>query len=145
MRADTVDCGVVADAMARIVDGSDRADRALVCHVERCLRCQAELARYRRMLRLLHQLRDQRPPVGPGALQQALAGIEARAGTRVVQLALERRSGAQVWLVAAGVAATALAAVAVGAALAGDGRTATDGAMDRRPALRSVAEALVGH
>lgn len=122
MRAEAVDCALVADAMARIVDGNDRADRVLVRHVEECLRCQAELARYRRLLRLLRQLRDQRPPVGAGPLQQALVGIEARAGTRMVRVALDdhRRPGAA--LVAAALAGAALVVVGVVAVAAGAGR-----------------------
>ena len=42
-------------------------------HVESCLRCQAELARYRRMLRGLQLLRTQYLEPAPGVLSQTLA------------------------------------------------------------------------
>lgn len=60
MRGDLVDCDSVAEALPRILDGTRRSDRVLLRHAATCLRCQAELARYRRMLRLLHQLRSAR-------------------------------------------------------------------------------------
>jgi hypothetical protein len=59
-------------------------DGATVAHVESCLRCQAELSAYRRVLAHLRQLRDQLedPPDGALAgLLQALAA-ESAPGTR---------------------------------------------------------------
>lgn len=116
MRGEPARCQEVAEALPRIVDGTRRADRALSRHVERCLPCQAELARYRRMLRLLHQLREQRPPLPPGALDSMLAGIEARAGHHMVRSALGGRGRWVTGLVAAGalLAAGAAAVVATG-------------------------------
>ncbi|HUO48164.1 MAG TPA: hypothetical protein VMU09_04950 [Acidimicrobiales bacterium] len=58
------------------------ADRHAVRHVQTCLRCQAELARYRRMQRLLGHLRAEHPPLPPGAVGSALAAIEERAARR---------------------------------------------------------------
>ncbi len=111
MRSEPVTCAGVADAMPRILDGTRRTDRAVVRHVETCLRCQAELARYRRMLRLLHQLRDQRPELAPGALGSVLAGIEVRAGQRAVRSIMGGRRGIAAGLAVAG----ALCAVGAGA------------------------------
>ena len=45
-------------------------------HIETCLRCQAELARYRKMLRGLHLLRTRYLEPAPGLLAQTLAAIE---------------------------------------------------------------------
>jgi hypothetical protein len=44
--------------LAGVVDGSAVLDRQAAGHVDACLRCQAELAQYRRLLRSLRQLRD---------------------------------------------------------------------------------------
>ena len=41
--------------------GGADVDLATQTHIESCLRCQAELARYRRMLRALRPLRDALP------------------------------------------------------------------------------------
>ena len=112
-------CEAVAEALPRLLDGSVRADRQLVRHVQTCLRCQAELARYRRLLRLLGQMRDQHPALPPGALGSALAAVEDRAGQELVRSALR---GRRLALVGAG-ALAAGAAVAAAALLAGRGRS----------------------
>ncbi len=111
MRADRVRCADVAPELARLVDGADRrADRPLLRHVERCLTCQAELATYRRLLRLLRQLRDQRPPVPAGVLDGLLADIEARAADHVMRSALTGKRVATAAAVAVAVTAASLTA-----------------------------------
>lgn len=45
-------------------------------HVESCLRCQAELVRYRRMLRVLHTMRSDRFDPGPGLVADVIASLE---------------------------------------------------------------------
>ena len=67
--SDGVSCAAVAAALPGIVDGVDVADLDLRRHVETCLRCQAELAQYRKVLRALHQLRTEvlEPSPGPAA------------------------------------------------------------------------------
>jgi len=86
-----VQCDAVAEALPRLLEGSGRAERQLVRHVETCLRCQAELARYRRMQRLLGRLRAQHPPLPPNALGSVLAAAEERAGQEAVRAALRGR------------------------------------------------------
>ena len=54
-----VNCATVAAALPGIVDGIDVADFELRRHVDVCLRCQAELAQYRKVLKALHQLRTE--------------------------------------------------------------------------------------
>ena len=44
-------------------------------HVESCLRCQAELARYRRLLRTLALLRSRYAEPTPGLLGETLAAL----------------------------------------------------------------------
>jgi anti-sigma factor RsiW len=76
-----VTCEDIAELLPGIVDGEDRADRRIQRHVESCLRCQAELAQYRRLLRALHQLRTDVIEPAPGVLTGILAGL-TEAGER---------------------------------------------------------------
>ncbi|MDQ3570151.1 MAG: hypothetical protein M3396_05905, partial [Actinomycetota bacterium] len=50
-------------------------------HVESCLRCQAELVQYRKLLRALHHLRTEVLEPAPGTVPGILAYLEA-AGER---------------------------------------------------------------
>jgi hypothetical protein len=54
-------CGDVAVALPAHVAGETPLDARLAAHAAQCLRCQAEIVRYRRMLRMLHDLRDDAP------------------------------------------------------------------------------------
>ncbi len=60
--------GVIGDARARR-------------HVDGCLRCQAELAQYRKLLRVLHNLRTEILAPAPGLVADVFAHLEA-AGER---------------------------------------------------------------
>jgi hypothetical protein len=103
----------VAEALPRLLEEPGRGERQVRRHVQTCLRCQAELARYRRMQRMLGQLRSERPPLPPGAVRSALAAIEERAALEAVRAAHRARR-----LAAAGagalVAGATVAAVVVG-------------------------------
>ena len=61
-------CDDIAGLLPGLVDGSAQADRRTMRHVESCLRCQAELVQYRRLLRALHQLRTEVLEPAPGLL-----------------------------------------------------------------------------
>jgi hypothetical protein len=50
-------CDDLNEQLAGVIDGSVVLDHRAAHHVEGCLRCQAELAHYRRLLRSLRQLR----------------------------------------------------------------------------------------
>jgi hypothetical protein len=76
-----VSCEDIAELLPGIVEGDERADRRLQRHVESCLRCQAELAQYRRLLRALHQLRTDVIQPAPGVLTGILAEL-TEAGER---------------------------------------------------------------
>jgi anti-sigma factor RsiW len=71
-----VRCDDAAAHLPALVDGSGHVDRRIVAHVESCLRCQAELVQYRRLLRALHRTRTDRRDPGPGLLADVLAAIE---------------------------------------------------------------------
>jgi hypothetical protein len=107
-------CAEVAAALPGVVDGTARADRRLRAHVGQCLTCQAELARYRRTLRLLAQLRQHRPAVPTGGAAGVLMALEARAEERAVASALRGRHMAVAGAVAGALIATAAMTVLLG-------------------------------
>jgi anti-sigma factor RsiW len=100
MPADTVTRSVeaeltddeVADALPGLLDGDAPVDIRVVRHVESCPRCQAELAQYRRLLRVLRSLRCEVLEPSPGALAAILASVAASSERRAVRGILLRRS-----------------------------------------------------
>ena len=50
-------CDELADELAGLADGSVKLDRAGRRHVEQCLRCQAEVVQYRKLLRAMRSMR----------------------------------------------------------------------------------------
>jgi hypothetical protein len=76
-----VQCEQIADQLPQILDGSATADRAVLRHVDACLRCQAELVQYRKLLKTLRQLRTDVLEPAPGTLTGILARLE-EAGER---------------------------------------------------------------
>jgi len=105
-------CDDIARLLPATVGGGVAVDLPVQRHIETCLRCQAELARYRRMLRGLQLLRTRYLEPAPGLLAQTLAAI-GEAGEREARRAvLSGRRLAYVGAiggaaVAAGAAATA--------------------------------------
>lgn len=83
------------------------ASGPLVDHVETCLGCQAELARYRRLLRLLHQLRTPDMELPSGLVAEVLGAIEQAANRRVVRSLLTGRRAAYAGAAVGAVGATA--------------------------------------
>lgn len=135
-----VGCDDVAEALPRMVDEVRRCDRRLASHAATCLRCQAELAQYRRMLRMLHQLRLVPPPMPPGADTALVAELRRQVTAGAVGASrINRRQ------VAAGVAAAG-AVVVLGATVAVAtvrGRIPKGSAIGcRAAALRSAAALL---
>ena len=88
---DRLTCATVAAALPGILDGRAPGDPTLVAHVETCLVCQAELARYRRLLRLLAQLRSERVALPDGLIAEILGAVEARAERQAIRSALAQR------------------------------------------------------
>jgi anti-sigma factor RsiW len=105
-------CASLADALPGVVDGSATLDRAERRHVERCLRCQAELAQYRRLLRAMHSLRSATSPAPVGLVADVLVHLEAAGERSAIRAALTGRKVAYL----GGIAAAATAAGA-GAAI----------------------------
>jgi hypothetical protein len=105
-------CDDVAVLLPGISDGVSIADRDVAAHVESCLRCQAELVQYRKLLKALHQLRTQILEPAPGLLADILAGLEAAGERRAVRSMLQGK-----YVAYAGGIAAATAAASVGALL----------------------------
>ncbi|MGD0440605.1 MAG: hypothetical protein ABSB52_08240 [Acidimicrobiales bacterium] len=101
----SVSCAEVALVLPSILDGISEADEVVVRHVGSCLVCQSELARYRKLLRLLNQLRSYRVEPPPGAVAGVLEALEVAAQRRVVRSVLTGRRLAYVGALAAPAAA----------------------------------------
>ncbi len=81
----------------------------VLAHVRTCLRCQAEVARYRRLLRLLHQLRGDVVEPRPASVAAVLEALREESGHRDLRsLLLSRRAA----YVGGAVVATAAASAA---------------------------------
>jgi anti-sigma factor RsiW len=107
-----LDCADVAREIERQLDTGGEPRAELVAHIERCLRCQAELARHRKLLRLLAQLRDEVVPLPEGLLAGVLAAVGEAAERQAIRGALSRHSVAY----AGGVGAALVVLVVVGIA-----------------------------
>ena len=87
------------------------ADLDLRRHVETCLRCQAELAQYRKVLRTLHQLRTELLEPAPGLLPDILVALEAAGERGAMKYLLTGRRAAYLGGIAAATAAGAAGAI----------------------------------
>ena len=106
-----VQCDAVAELLAEVADGTVLLDRTARRHVDSCLRCQAEMVQYRKLLRALHNLRTELLEPAPGLLADILAGLEAAGERHAVRSLLRGRRIAYVGGIAA--AATAAGAGAI--------------------------------
>lgn len=80
-------------------------------HIETCLGCQAEVARYTKMLRALGELREVRVDAPMGLLDETLAAIDGPAVIRVMSTKQKAAWAGALGAVAAGAAATAVVLV----------------------------------
>lgn len=95
--------------LAGIADGSVETTPAVREHVATCLRCQREVARYRRLIRTLHHLRGELIVPPPGAVAGVLAALEEAGEHGSIHSLLTGRRAAY----AGGVAAVTAAATLV--------------------------------
>lgn len=105
-------CDRVQSRLAEVASGDVLLLPDEQAHVERCLRCQAELVQHRRVRQTMRALRDNGVEPAPGVLRDVLSAL-ADAGENGAVAAV-RRSHRAAYV--AGVAAVT-AAGAVGAAL----------------------------
>jgi hypothetical protein len=68
-------CDEVAEQLPALLDAGGTASLEVRQHIEGCLRCQADLVRYRRMLRELREMRTRFLEPSPDALSQTLAAL----------------------------------------------------------------------
>ena len=68
-------CDEVTVLLPSLVDGVDESNAAAQSHVDTCLRCQAELARYRKLVRTLEQMKTRYIEPTPGLLGETLAAL----------------------------------------------------------------------
>ena len=115
----------VADLLPGLVDGTAEVDARTQAFIESDLRCQAELARYRRLLRGLGALRTTYLEPAPGGLAQTLNALAAEGERRMARSILTGRR-----MVVAGAALG-------GAAVAGAATAAVFAARSRRRLLAS--------
>jgi hypothetical protein len=108
-----ITCAQVADALPAIVDGFEVAALDLRRHVDACLRCQAELAQYRKVLKALHQLRTEVLEPAPGLITDILVNLEAAGERRAMRFLLTGRRAAYVGGIAGGIAAAGAAGAIV--------------------------------
>lgn len=76
VRLRTAECRQAAASLPVVAAGEEGADERAAEHIAACLRCQAEVAAYRRILRHLRTLRHEHVPAPPGALAAVLAALE---------------------------------------------------------------------
>lgn len=106
-------CDDVARVLPAAVDGGVALDLSMQRHVESCLRCQAEVARYRKMLRGLQLLRTRYLEPAPGLVAATLAAIEVAGERHAVRSVISGRRIAY----AGAIGGAAIAASATAAAL----------------------------
>ena len=106
-----VRCEDLADDLAATAEGLGTLGRVQRRHVERCLRCQAEVVQYRKLLRAMHSMRTQVLEPAPGLLADVLASIESAGERRAISSLLSGRRIAYVSGLAAATAAGAAGAI----------------------------------
>ncbi len=106
-------CEELTDDLAAASDGSVLLGRSERRHVEQCLRCQAELVQYRKLLRTLHQLRTEVLEPAPGLMTDILAHLEEAGERTAIRSLLWNRKVAYIGGLAAATAAGAAGAIVV--------------------------------
>lgn len=108
-------CDDVVTRLGGAADGSTRLSRQQRRHAASCLRCQAEMAQYRKLLRALHAMRTDLLEPAPGLLTDIVAGLEEAVEGHTARWLPSRRRAAYVGGLAAATAAGAVSAIVVAA------------------------------
>ncbi len=104
-------CEAVADSLPAVADGTTSLDREARAHVEECLRCQAEVVQYRKLLRAMRAMRTAVLEPAPGLLAEILAGLHEVGERHAVRQLLSGRRVAYIGGLAAATAAGAGAVI----------------------------------
>ena len=105
-------CEEIADQLAASADHAELPDRRARKHVESCLRCQAEVAQYRKLLKALHSLREDMIATPHGLVGSIFVRLEEAGERQAVRSLINGRRAAYV-----GGIAVATAAAGAGAAV----------------------------
>ena len=105
-------CDDIAHKLAAAGDIAGLTERRDRKHVESCLRCQAEAAQYRRLLKALHALREDLVATPHGLVTDIFVKLETAGERQAVRSLLNGRRAAYV-----GGIAVATAAAGAGAAV----------------------------
>jgi hypothetical protein len=108
-----VRCEDVALILPRAVDVGEPVDLKVQQHVSSCLACQAELARYHKLLKALRLLRTQYIMPAPGTLAQTLAALGESQERQAIRSILSGRRGAYLGALGGAAVAAGAAAAAV--------------------------------
>jgi hypothetical protein len=108
-------CDVATEFLSDAANGESILSRDARRHVERCLRCQAELVQYRKLLRALRTMRTEVLEPAPGLLTDIFATLEESAERRALRSMLHGRKVAYISGIAAATAAAAGGAIVIAA------------------------------
>lgn len=120
-------CETVSIQLAEVADGHTNLPLETDRHVEGCLRCQAELAQYRKLLRALTSLRGQQVIVDDTLLDEILEAIRPPASVhKLHRLNYRNKKAAYIGgFAAAATAAGAAGAIVIASRMAGKQRLAS--------------------
>jgi hypothetical protein len=104
-------CEDLATDLSAAADGSTLLGAEQRRHVERCLRCQAELVQYRKLLRAMRTMRTEVLEPAPGMLADILANVAGAGERRAVRSLISGHRAAYLGGLAAATAAGAAGAI----------------------------------
>ena len=104
-------CDDLSENLAAAADGTVLLGRAERRHVERCLRCQAEMVQYRKVLRAMRSMRTEVLEPAPGLLSDILANLEEAGERRAIRSMISGHKAAYLGGLAAATAAGAAGAI----------------------------------
>lgn len=106
-------CDELTLQLAEVAEGSATLPRSQQRHVEQCLRCQAELVQYRKILRAMRAMRTQVLEPSPGLVADILAHIEEAGERTAIRSIISNHKVAYLGGLAAATAAGAAGAILV--------------------------------
>ena len=104
-------CEDLTDDLSAAADGSTLLGGDERRHVESCLRCQAELVQYKKLLRAMHTMRTEVLEPAPGLLADLLANVSERGERRAIRSMISGHRAAYLGGLAAATAAGAAGAI----------------------------------
>ncbi len=122
------DCETFSLQLAAVADGDSELDEAASSHFEACIRCQAELAQYKKLLRALASLRNQLLAVDESLLNEILLALEPGGTVHRLQRlgsGSRTRKAAYIGGIAAAATAGAAGALVIASRLAARNRLAS--------------------